>query len=98
MLEILKQLARERGEDPEAVKLERWVIHDVRRTMRTRLTQLRVQTEVAEATIGHGKRGLERHYNLYEYADEKHDALERWAQWLNNLVEPPADNVVVLKA
>ena len=98
MLEILKQLARERGEDPEAVKLERWVIHDIRRTMRTRLTQLRVQTEVAEAVIGHGKRGLERHYNLYEYADEKRDALERWAQWLNNLVEPPPDNVVALKA
>jgi len=48
--------------------------------------------------IGHGKRGLERHYNLFEYQTEKADALERWASWLRNLVEPPADNVVALKA
>jgi integrase len=91
MLEILK------AKNPDA-ELPRWVIHDVRRSFRTRLTQLRIQTEIAEATIGHARRGLERHYNLYEYADEKRDALERWAQWLNNLVEPPEGNVVVLKA
>jgi integrase len=92
MLAILKEL---RGEDAQ---LERWVIHDVRRTLRTRLTQLKVQTEVAEAVIGHGKRGLERHYNLYGYAEEKRAALERWASWLRDLVEPPARNVVAFKA
>jgi hypothetical protein len=91
MLAILKE------SNPEA-ELPRWVIHDIRRTMRTRLTQLRAQTEVAEAVIGHAKRGLERHYNLYEYADEKRDALERWAAWLRDLTQPPADNVVALKA
>jgi integrase len=91
MLEILRE------KDPTAM-LAPWVVHDIRRTMRTRLTQLRVPTEAAEAVIGHGKRGLERHYNLYEYADEKRHALELWASWLRNLVEPPATNVVALKA
>jgi integrase len=91
MLEILRK------KDPNAV-LAPWVIHDIRRSLRTRLTQLKVPTEVAEAVIGHGKRGLERHYNLFEYQTEKADALERWASWLRNLVEPPADNVVALKA
>jgi integrase len=91
LLEILK--ARNPG-----AKLERWVIHDIRRSFRTRLTQLRIQTEVAEATIGHGKRGLERHYNLFEYADEKRHALELWASWLRNLVEPPVLNVLLLSA
>jgi len=90
MLTILKERNRD-------ATLPGFVIHDIRRSFRTRLTQLRVQTEVAEATIGHGKRGLERHYNLYEYADEKHDALERWAAWLRNLTQPPAENVVSLK-
>jgi integrase len=91
MLEILRE------RNPEAT-LERFTVHDIRRTMRTRLTQLRIQTEVAEAVIGHGKRGLERHYNLYEYQTEKAHALELWASWLRNLVEPPATNVVALKA
>jgi IS4 transposase len=98
MLEVLKQLARERGQDSDGIKLEPWVVHDIRRSCRTRLTQLKIQTEVAEAVIGHGKRGLERHYNLYEYADEKRDALERWASWLRNLVEPPVPNVVPIPA
>jgi integrase len=91
MLEILK------AKDPNA-KLERWVVHDVRRSFRTRLTQLRIQTEAAEATIGHGKRGLARHYNLYEYRDEKAHALEAWAAWLRSLTQPPADNVVAMKS
>jgi integrase len=77
-------------------KLERWVIHDVRRTVRTRLTQLRVQTEVAEAVIGHGKRGLDRHYNQYAFQPEKAHALEAWAAWLRDLTSPPADNVVAI--
>jgi integrase len=94
MLEVLKQLAHERGQDSDGIKLEPWVVHDIRRSCRTRLTQLKIQTEVAEAVIGHGKRGLERHYNLYEYADEKRDALERWASWLRNLTSPPVPNVV----
>jgi len=90
MLEILRE------KDPNAV-LAPWVIHDIRRTLRTRLTALKVPTEVAEAVIGHGKRGLERHYNLYEYADEKHHALELWASWLRNLTQPQPDNVVSLQ-
>jgi len=91
MLEILRE------KDQNAV-LEPFVIHDLRRTMRTRLTQLRVQTEVAEAVIGHGKRGLERHYNLYEYRDEKAHALEAWAAWLRDLTSPPAPNVVPMRS
>jgi len=89
MLQILRE------QDPDA-KMEPFVIHDLRRSCRTRLTQLRVQTEVAEAVIGHGKRGLERHYNLYEYQTEKAHALELWASWLRNLTQLPADNVVAI--
>ena len=91
MLEILRE------RNPGA-KLEPFVIHDIRRSCRTYLSKLRIQTEVAEAVIGHGKRGLERHYNLYEYADEKRHALELWASWLRNLTSPPAANVVSLSA
>ena len=65
MLRTLKALARKRGQDWRAGKLEPFVVHDIRRTMRTRLTQLKVPSEVAERVIGHGPRGLERVYNLH---------------------------------
>jgi hypothetical protein len=95
MLRTLRALARKRGQDPNTVKLEPFVIHDIRRSLRTRLTELKVPTEVAEAVIGHGPRGIERHYNFYQYADEKADALERWAVWLRSI---PPTNVVALRA
>jgi integrase len=96
MLQTLRALARKRGDDPNGVKLPPFVIHDLRRTMRTRLTQLRIPTEVAEATIGHGKKGLERHYNLYEYADERREALALWARRVRSIVEPAPANVVAI--
>jgi hypothetical protein len=34
-------------------------------------------------------------YDVWRYADEKRDALERWASRLLAFVEPPTDNVVL---
>ena len=43
MLRTLKALARRRGEDHRAVDLPEWVNHDLRRTVRSELSALRVQ-------------------------------------------------------
>ena len=37
-----------------------WVIHDLRRTVRTHLAKLRISDRVAEMVIGHGAKGLQR--------------------------------------
>lgn len=88
MLEILKK------KDPEA-KLPDWVFHDVRRTVRTRLSALRVNSDVAEMVIGHGKTGLRRVYDQHEFEPEMREALERWANALLKIVKPAErDNVV----
>jgi len=88
MLEILKK------KDPEA-KLPDWVFHDVRRTVRTRLSALRVNSDVAEMVIGHGKTGLRRVYDQHEFEPEMREALERWANSLLKIVKPAKrDNVV----
>ncbi|EKJ94389.1 phage integrase family protein [Bradyrhizobium lupini HPC(L)] len=88
MLEILKK------KDPEA-KLPDWVFHDVRRTVRTRLSALRVNSDVAEMVIGHGKTGLRRVYDQHEFEPEMREALERWANSLLKIVKPAErDNVV----
>ena len=86
-----------RGEGVD--ELPPWVIHDLRRTVRTRLSQLRVPYEVRELVIGHVKRGLTKTYDRYDFLDEKREALDAWARRLRSIVEPSeAGNVVPLRA
>jgi integrase len=75
-----------------------WVLHDLRRTVRTRLSSLRVPEPVAEMVIGHARKGLARVYNQHQYLDEMREALELWAGRLRDIVTPPPANVVKLKA
>lgn len=98
MLRTLRAIARKRREQPAAATLPDYVIHDIRRTVRTRLSELRVQPEIAEAVIGHSKKGLTATYNQYEYLDEKREALDKWAARLRSIVSPPPSNVVPLQA
>jgi integrase len=98
MLRTFKALARMRGDDPESVQLEPFVIHDVRRTVRTQLSKLRVPSDVAELVIGHTLKGLSRVYDQHAYLDERREALEAWASRLRETVEPPPANVVKLRA
>lgn len=83
-----------RDRDPAAT-LPPWVFHDVRRTVRTRLSALRVNSDVAEMVIGHGKTGLRRVYDQHEFEPEMREALERWAAELKRIIAPPATSNVV---
>jgi hypothetical protein len=98
MLRTLKALARRRGDDPAKVKLKNWTNHDIRRTVRSNLSRLRVTEEAREAVIAHARPGIKGTYDVYDYADEKREALDLWASRLRSIVEPPPDNVVQLRA
>jgi hypothetical protein len=99
MLRTLKALARQRGDDPARVKLEPWVNHDLRRVVRSNLSRLRVTEEAREAVLAHVRAGIKAVYDVYDYADEKREALELWAARLRSIVEPsPPDNVISMKA
>lgn len=98
MLEELRKMAAEHGDDAEKVKLPPFVLHDLRRTMRTRLSALRVPDTVAEMVIGHGRKGLQRVYDQHKFIDEMREALAAWASRLRDIVEPPPANVVKLTA
>jgi integrase len=87
-----KMMTEDLGSSPAA-----WVIHDIRRTVRTRLASLRVPDMVAEMVIGHGRKGLQRVYDQHGYDDEMREALEQWAGKLRSIVEPPPANVVELR-
>jgi hypothetical protein len=96
MLRYLKAQARLRGDDPAAVTLAPWVVHDLRRTVRTRLAGLEVNDTVAEAVLGHGRRGLQRVYDQHGYEPQMRRALEAWAAALRRVVTQPREGNVVL--
>jgi integrase len=73
-----------------------WVIHDIRRTMRTGLSALPVPDIVRELVIAHTKPGLHKVYDQFAYIEEKRDALNRWAAKLRDIITPPPPNVVRL--
>jgi integrase len=75
-----------------------FVIHDIRRTMRTGLSALPVPDLVRELVIAHTKPGLHKVYDQHAYVDEKRHALELWAGRLRDIVTPPPENVVALRA
>jgi integrase len=72
-------------------------LHDLRRTVRTRLSELRVRPDIAERVLGHVQRGISVYYDMWEYLDEKSEALSAWARRLESLIAPAGpDNVVEL--
>jgi integrase len=77
-------------------KLSPFVLHDIRRSMRTGLSALPVPDLIRELVIGHTKPGLHRVYDQYAYVDEKRHALELWAKRLRDIVTPPPPNVIDL--
>lgn len=96
MLRSLRALARMRGQDPGKVKLDPWTNHDLRRTLRSGLSRLRIDHDVKEAVLAHVKTGLAAVYDRYELLDEKSEALALWGRRVREIVSPPPDNVVKL--
>ncbi|MDI1300932.1 MAG: tyrosine-type recombinase/integrase [bacterium] len=63
-----------------------WSPHDLRRTVRTGLSRLGCRSEVAEAVLGHSRKGIEGTYDLHNYEDECREWLQRWADHLDTLM------------
>ena len=99
MLRSWRALARVRGEDRRKARIRPWIIHDIRRSVRTGLSALPVPDLVRELVIAHTKPGLHKVYDQHAYEAEKRHALELWAARLRSIVEPPpAPNLVPLAA
>jgi integrase len=74
--------------------------HDLRRTITTRLAELKVPKEVRDRVLNHitALRDPEsKHYNQYEFESEKRDALARWAEEIE-AIAMPAPMATVRKA
>ncbi len=82
--------------DKEA-KINAWRLHDLRRTGRSEMAQLKVDDVVAERVLNHLPRGLARVYNQYQYLPEKREALNLWARELRKITRPTKGEVVRLR-
>ena len=72
-----------------AKPLPSWRLHDLRRTCATGMAELGVQPHIIEAVLNHvsgHKAGVAGIYNRAHYEDEMRDALQRWADHLNQII------------
>ena len=82
MLASAQDAARSRGDDPADVEIDRWTIHDLRRTMATGMARLEIPPHVIEACLNHSSgsvSGIAKIYNRHNYADAKCKAFDAWA-------------------
>lgn len=78
-----------------------FTLHDIRRTVRTRMSALRIPKDIAEACLGHQTQTkLEKTYDRHDPIDQKRKALDAWARLLVKIVDPKQSpkNVVDLDA
>ena len=71
-------------------ELPEWRLHDLRTTCATGLARLGVQVRVTEAVLNHisgSGGGIVAVYQRYDYADEKREALDLWAQAVEDILE-----------
>jgi integrase len=79
-------------------EMPQWGLHDCRRTARSLMARAGVRPDVAERVLGHIMGGVEGIYDRHNYAEEKAHALKALAGLIENIVNPPAKNVVSLVA
>jgi integrase len=78
-----------------------WTLHDLRRSMATRLGDLGIQPHVIEALLNHisgSKNGVAGIYNRATYAAEKRQAVDIWASHLEALLADKPLNVVQIRS
>jgi integrase len=79
--------------------IEPWRYHDLRRTVRTHMSRLKVTSGVAGRVLNHTPQGVEATYDRHEYYEEKQKALETWSNSLSLMIsDEPNDNVVELES
>lgn len=75
-----------------------FILHDIRRTVRTGLSRLGVDGETAELVIGHIPQGIQRVYDRYNRLSERESALQKWADMVERLAAADGSNVVQFQA
>ena len=65
---------------------ERTTVHDLRRTMRSKLAELGISPIVGEKILNHKIQGVLPIYDRFDYRREKEEALQKWSDHIHCLV------------
>lgn len=103
MLAKLQELADARaealGEESQPVTMERWTLHDIRRTGTTAMQSLGVPVEHSDACLNHKSgeagTGAAKVYHLWKYEPEKRVAFDRWGAHLEHLIKGSEQSNVI---
>ena len=66
--------------------IEKFVAHDLRRTLRSRLPSLGVDHVVSRKVVNHSLQGMDQIYDRHSYLREKRDALKKWDHELQRIL------------
>lgn len=80
------QKAKRRVE--EAAEVDDFVLHDLRRTASTNMTQAGVRGNIVGKVLNHAETGVTKIYDRYSYDKEKREALETWEIKLKTMLGP----------
>ncbi len=83
-------LGRKYDDEPEASRNNpytgAWTWHDLRRTAKTGMKALGIEPHIVNEVLGHDRQGMDRIYDLHDYAKEKRQALAQWSDKLAHIV------------
>ena len=68
-------------------QVQGWKFHDIRRTVATNLAKLGTDRLLLQKIINHSETGATKIYDRYSYMDEKREALQKWADRLDEIVK-----------
>lgn len=74
---------------------EAWTLHDLRRTIATRLNENGIMPHVVEQLLGHSLGGVMAVYNHSQYLSEKQNALDFWYERVYRLANPDCDIALI---
>ena len=80
----------------KGVKWESFTVHDLRRTASTILHEQGFNSDVIEKALNHTMRGVRGVYNRAQYADQRRQMLQAWANLIDAMAKP-ASNVAPIK-
>jgi integrase len=83
---MLARLKRE-GHISDHGEPERWRIHDLRHTARTNFSRVGIDDNIAERLLNHAVPGIRGVYNHWQFFEEKKDALERWCNLVQKIID-----------
>ncbi|MGA7329504.1 MAG: integrase arm-type DNA-binding domain-containing protein [Rhodomicrobium sp.] len=84
--------------EAQGLRFEHFVIHDVRRSCRTKFSALPMEDIVRERLLAHVQEGDRKSYDHHDYLEEKAKGLRLWHTKLRRIVERKSADVIPFAA